>query len=291
MTTLAGFIGLGLMGTGMAKVLLKERGELVVWNRTASKMEPLIEAGATAANSPAEVVSQCRLIVVCVSTTKDVQEVLLEDNFLDALREDTVVIDCSSISPDATRVIADRLAERGAGLVDAPVSGGTEGAEQGTLSIMVGGSVANVERAQPVLDAMGSNVVHVGESGSGQATKLVNQALVGGVVLSMSESLLFARDLGLDLRKVLEAVTGGAAGSWMLSNRGPQIVEDDWAPGFTIDLQQKDLRLVQEAAQRVGSPLLAAGLAHQLYAVLQARGEGGLGNHALIRALQSMKGE
>jgi 3-hydroxyisobutyrate dehydrogenase len=175
-------------------------------------------------------------------------------------------------------------------MLDAPVSGGSEGAAKGTLSIMIGGEAKDVERAMPIFEAMGKKITHVGGHGAGQTVKLVNQILVVGHALAMSEALLFAQAGGVDLNKTLEAVSAGAAGSWMLSNRGPQIISRDWRPGFTVDLQQKDVRLVLKAADDLGIPLPGTGLIFQLYRTLQARGLGSEGNHALIKALENLAG-
>jgi 3-hydroxyisobutyrate dehydrogenase len=189
-----------------------------------------------------------------------------------------------------TRDISEQLAAKGATMLDAPVSGGSEGAAKGTLSIMVGGDAADFARAQPVLAAMGKTITHVGPQGAGQMVKLVNQILVVGTMQAVAEALLFADAGGLDLEKTLAAVSGGAAGSWMLSNRGPQVIERDWRPGFTIDLQQKDLRLVLEAADQVGAPVPGTAQIFQYYRSLQERGLGGDGNHALVRALEFLSG-
>jgi 3-hydroxyisobutyrate dehydrogenase len=175
-------------------------------------------------------------------------------------------------------------------MLDAPVSGGSEGAAKGTLSIMVGGDVEQVERARPAFEAMGKTITHVGGTGAGQTVKLVNQILVVVTMLAVGEGLLFAQAGGLDLEKTLAAVTGGAAGSWMLSNRGPQVVQRDWRPGFTMDLQQKDLRLVLEAADQMGVPLPGTALVFQLYRALQRKGLGSEGNHALVKALEDLAG-
>lgn len=286
-----GFIGLGIMGAGMAGNLLAAGHPLTVWNRTAGRMTPLVEAGAAAADSPADLTSRCDIVVVCVSDTPDVEEVVLgDDGVVHGADEGSLVIDCSTISPGVTRRLAEELADRGVRLVDAPVSGGSEGAEQGTLSAMVGGSDGDVARARPVLEAFSTTVTHVGGSGAGQAAKLVNQILVVTTMLGVSEALVFAAAQGLDLEATLEAVTGGAAGSWMLANRGPQVIDGDWRPGFTVDLQQKDLRLVLEAAADAGVPAIATSLVHQLYGVLQADGLGGEGNHALVKAVERLAG-
>jgi 3-hydroxyisobutyrate dehydrogenase len=286
-----GFIGLGIMGGGMARNLLRAGFPLTVWNRTASRMDALVAEGATPAESPADLASRSDIIITCVSDTPDVEEVLLgERGAIHGAPPGALVIDMSTISPQATNAIAARLAARGVRFLDAPVSGGSEGAAKGTLSIMVGGEAADVERAMPAFQAMGKTVTHVGGVGAGQTVKLVNQILVVGNCLAMCEALLFAQAGGVDLEKALAAVAGGAAGSWMLSNRGPQILRRDWRPGFTIDLQQKDIRLVLGAADEFGVPLPGTALIFQLYRTLQARGLGGEGNHALIKALEHLAG-
>ena len=286
-----GFIGLGIMGRGMSRNLLAAGHELTVWNRTPERAEPLVEAGATRAGSAAALAGAVDIVVTCVSDTPDVEQVLLgDDGVIHGLNAGALVIDCSTISPQVTRDIAATLAERGVEMLDAPVSGGSEGAANGTLSIMVGGPEEQYERARSLFDAMGSTVTHVGGHGDGQAVKLVNQILVVHNMLGVSEALLLAAAEGLDLRRTLDAVAGGAAGSWMLSNRGPQAIDRDWSPGFTIDLQQKDLHLVLDAFERLRIPALGTGLISQLYATLQRRGLGGEGNHALVKALEQLSG-
>jgi 3-hydroxyisobutyrate dehydrogenase len=216
--------------------------------------------------------------------------ILGEGGVIAGVQSGALVIDMSTISPQATQAIAARLAEHGVHMLDAPVSGGSEGAAKGTLSIMVGGDAADVERAMPVFQAMGKTITHVGATGAGQTVKLVNQILVVGNMLAAAEALLFAQAGGVDLQKALAAVVGGAAGSWMLSNRGPQVLARDWRPGFTIDLQQKDVRLVLSAADKLGVPLPGTALIFQLYRTLQAQGLGAEGNHALVKALEHLAG-
>jgi 3-hydroxyisobutyrate dehydrogenase len=286
-----GFIGLGIMGQGMAHNILKAGFPLTVWNRTASKAEPLLAAGAAAGQNPADVAARSDIILICVSDTPDVENVILGENgVLAGVKAGSLVIDCSTISPIATRKLAEKLAAAGAAMLDAPVSGGSEGAARGTLSIMVGGEAKDVERAMPVFEAMGKKITHVGPVGAGQTVKLVNQILVVGNCLAMCEALLFAQAGGVDTTKALEAVAAGAAGSWMLSNRGPQILQRDWRPGFTIDLQQKDVRLILNAADELGVPLPGTALIFQLYRTLQAQGLGSQGNHALVKALEHLAG-
>ncbi len=288
---MVGFIGLGIMGSGMARNLLEKGHDLVVWNRSREKMTPLVEAGATPANSPREVAERAEVVMICVSDTPDVEAVVTgDDGVLAGLSEGSLVVDHSTISPSATLELAARVEQKGARWLDAPISGGSEGAQRGTLSIMVGGDEASYRRALPYLEAYGTTIVHVGGQGAGQMVKLVNQVLVVVNQLAVSEALLLAQAGELDLRKTLDAVKGGAAGSWMLANRGPQMIDRDWRPGFTIDLQEKDLRLVLEAADELGVPLPGTALVFQLYRALQRRGLGAEGNHALVKALEEMCG-
>ncbi|GAP62058.1 2-hydroxy-3-oxopropionate reductase [Ardenticatena maritima] len=291
MSERVGFIGLGIMGRGMARNLLKAGFDLCVWNRTPEKMQPFAEAGARTATSPADLAAQSDIIITCVSDTPDVEAVILGENgVIHGARPGALVIDMSTISPKATQRIAAALAERGIHLLDAPISGGSEGAERGTLSIMVGGEAEQVARAMPVFQAMGKKITHVGGHGAGQMVKLVNQILVVINMLAVSEALVFAQAGGLDLEKTLEAVTEGAAGSWMLSNRGPQVIARDWRPGFTIDLQQKDLRLVLQTADELGVPVPTTAVIFNLYRTLQRAGLGHEGNHALVKAIERLSG-
>jgi 3-hydroxyisobutyrate dehydrogenase len=291
MAELVGFIGLGIMGQGMVRNLLKAGFEVNIWNRTARRMDPLVEAGAKKTNSLADLASKCDIVITCVSDTPDVQEVVLsESGVIHGVKSGALLVDMSTISPQATREIATKLDEKGVHMLDAPISGGSEGAAKGTLSIMIGGDAKQVARAMPYFEAMGKTITHVGGHGAGQMVKLVNQILVVVNMLAAAEALLFGQAGGLDLQKALEAVTQGAAGSWMLSNRGPQVLERDWRPGFTIDLQQKDLRLVLEAADQMGVPLMATNMIFNLYRTLQREGLGAEGNHALVKALEHLSG-
>lgn len=284
-----GFVGIGIMGGGMSRNLVTAGHEVHVWNRTRTKAEAI--EGATVVDSPRAVAAACDLVLICVSDSADVEAVVQgEDGILAGLRPDALVVDHSTISPRVTRELAELVASAGGSWVDAPVSGGSEGAANGTLSIMVGGDAADVARAMPYFEAMGKTITHVGPVGSGQLVKIVNQMLVVVNQLAVSESLLFAQAAGLDLDATLNAVTGGAAGSWMLANRGPQMIERDWRPGFTIDLQLKDIRLVLEAADELGVPTLGTSIAFHLYRTLQQQGLGAEGNHALVKALEQMTG-
>jgi 3-hydroxyisobutyrate dehydrogenase len=291
MSQKVGFIGLGIMGMPMARNLLKAGFEVVAYNRTASKAEALAREGARKASSPKELAIECPVVITIVSDTKDVESVILgKDGVIEGARPGSVVIDMSTISPKATREIAARLKGKGVSMLDAPVSGGDVGAIKATLSIMVGGDGEAFERCRPILEAMGENIVHVGGNGMGQTVKLMNQILVVGNLNAVVEALVFAQKSGADLEKAITAVRGGAAGSWQLSNLGPRIIKRDFSPGFMVDLVQKDLRLVMEAAAEMKLPLLVTSLINQLYYSLQGSGEGGSGTQALVKTLERLTG-
>ena len=242
-------------------------------------------------DEPARLFELCDTVMICVSDTPDVVELIEGSHrLIDAVGDRHLIVDHSTISPSETIRLGGLVAERGGHWLDAPVSGGSEGAKNGTLSVMVGGDTQAFHRAKPILEAFATTITHVGGLGDGQTVKLVNQILVVVNQLAVSEALVFAEAAGLDLDSTLDAVAGGAAGSWMLSNRWPQMTADDWRPGFTIDLQQKDLRLVLERADQLGVPVIATALVYQLYRTLQQQGLGGDGNHALVKALHRMTG-
>ncbi|CAN5861020.1 NAD(P)-dependent oxidoreductase [soil metagenome] len=284
-----GFIGLGIMGSGMANNLVKAGHSLTVWNRSPPRFEAV--PGAVAAADPGDLADGCDVVFLCVSDTPDVNEICFGEARVVERMGGGILVDHSTISPIATRDFAGRAAGLGVTWIDAPVSGGSEGARDGTLAVMVGGDPSALDTVRPFMDAYASSIVHVGEApGSGQMAKMVNQALVVVNQLAASEGLLLAEAAGLDLETTLQAVSGGAGGSWMLTNRGPQMIERDWTPGFTIDLQLKDLRLVLEAADELGVPLPGTALVYQLYRALQTQGLGDEGNHALVKALEVLSG-
>jgi 3-hydroxyisobutyrate dehydrogenase len=277
------------MGLPIAGHLLAAGHALTVHTRTKGKAEELLAKGAKWAASPREAAAGAEVVFVCVTDTPDVRDVLLgEDGVIGAAREGLVVVDHSTISPAATREMAEALAKKGATLLDAPVSGGDVGARNGTLSIMVGGEEGAFRRVEPLLRHMGKTITHCGGSGAGQLTKLVNQILVSVTNLAVSEAMAFARNNGLDAERTIAAVSGGAAGSWQLANLGPRMLKGDFAPGFMIDLQQKDLRLVLEAAGQGKTPLLATSLVHQLFASAQAAGLGRAGTQALFGVVEKL---
>jgi 3-hydroxyisobutyrate dehydrogenase len=286
-----GFIGLGIMGLPMAGHILKAGYPLTVYNRTRSKTRSLEADGAAVAASPREVAANSRMIITMVSDSPDVQEVVAgPEGVLDGIRPGSVVIDMSTISPQVERDLDRQLRAKGCALVDAPVSGGDVGAQNATLAIMAGGAREAFDRAVPIFETMGKTITYCGPVGSGQLTKLCNQILVAVTLMGVSEALVFAGKNGLDQRVMIEAVKGGAAGSWQLSNLAPRVVNRDFAPGFMVDLIQKDLRLVMESAAAAQAALPATSLVNQLFRTSQARGEGLEGTQALVKVLEQLAG-
>jgi 3-hydroxyisobutyrate dehydrogenase-like beta-hydroxyacid dehydrogenase len=285
-----GFIGLGIMGAPMAGHLLDAKHELTVFNRTAAKCEPLRARGARVAASPGEVGQASEFVFLCVSDTPDVEAVLFgTDGVAEGIAKGSVVIDCSTISADATVNFARRLAEQSVAFLDAPLTGGDVGARNATLTIMVGGDERAFQRALPLLQCVGKMIVHMGASGAGQRTKMVNQIICALNVLGMAEGLAFAERAGLDVEKVLQVVSSGAAGSWTLTNYAPRILRGDYAPGFPMHLQAKDLRLCREAIARLGGRFEGTELTHRLFTEASESGLAEQGTQGLINLLRRAK--
>jgi 3-hydroxyisobutyrate dehydrogenase len=284
-----GFVGLGTMGAAMGANLLRAGAQLTVWNRTPGKASSLVEMGAAEAASPADVAARSDVTVICVSDTPDVEAVLFGvDGIAGGARSGSLVIDCSTISPEATRDFGRRLAEGGVGLVDAPVSGGSEGARLGTLTIFVGGGESDVARARPVLAAIGKTVTHLGRLGNGQAGKAVNQVIIAGTYLGVAEGIVLGIKAGLDPRQLVEALSGGAAQSWVLANRSAQMIDDDYPLGFRLALHRKDLGIALELANETGVMLPTAILAAALEDRLLAGGRGNEDMSVLARAIRDL---
>ena len=281
------FIGLGSMGAPMAANLLASDFELTVHNRTRAKEEPLAEAGARRAADP-RAAAEADVVITMVKADADVEEVLFgPDGVVAGARPGTLVVDMSTIAPTSARSFAERLSKSDIHMLDAPVSGGTEGAEKGTLSIFVGGDEGQLERARPVLDALGSTVTHFGPSGSGQLAKAVNQIIVGGTFLAVAEGLAFALEAGLtDGDKLISALSAGAASSWGLENRGRRIVKGEYPLGFRVSLHRKDLRIALEKASLLGIGLPASELVLRLEDALIEAGHGDLDLSALAKAVR-----
>jgi 3-hydroxyisobutyrate dehydrogenase len=284
-----GFVGLGIMGKPMARNLLKAGYALTVYSRRRESVEALIAEGAQGANSLREVGERSTVIITMVTDTPDVQQVVLgSDGLLNSLPSGGTIIDMSTISPTATREIAAATQTKGIHFLDAPVSGGEGGAIAGTLSIMVGGEASTFNTCLPILQAMGKNIIHVGPSGSGQLVKLCNQIAVAVTNLAMSEALIFAAKAGVNLEHMHQAISGGAAGSWQLSNLAPRVFQRDFAPGFMVKLQQKDLRLVLQEADRLRLALPATSLVHNLFNALESMGAENEGTQALVKVLERL---
>lgn len=246
-------LGLGTMGAPMARHLLGAGHEVVVHNRTRRREEPLAEAGAIRAASPADAARGADVVLTCVSDTPDLLAVIEgPDGAASALEAGAIVVDCSTVSPAATAELAARLADRGIGMVDAPVSGGSEGAEKGTLTIFAGGREEDVSKAMPVLQAFGSRITHLGPSGSGQMAKAVNQVMIAGTYATVGEGIALAQAAGLPLEKLVEALSAGAAASWVLENRSGNMIADSYPLGFKAALHRKDMGIALDEAARLG---------------------------------------
>ena len=286
-----GFVGLGTMGAAMAANLRRAGFEVTVWNRTPGRATELLELGAREAPTPAAVATESDVVVCCVSDTPDVEAVLFgDDGVASGIARGSLVIDCSTISPSATAGFAARLAEAGVAFVDAPVSGGSEGAKHATLTIMVGGEPDAFERARPVLEAMGKTVTRFGPAGSGQAVKAVNQVILAGAYLGVAEGIVLALKAGLDPAAVAAALDGGAARSWVLENRSGRMIDNAYPLGFRTSLHLKDLVIALEMARGLGATLPVAAMAAQLEAGLVAQGHGDEDMSNLARAIRSLSG-
>ncbi len=286
-----GFVGLGTMGLAMAANLARAGFALTVFNRTPGRAGPVLELGATEATSPRQVAAASDVVVTCVPDSPQVEEVLFGPEGLAAgLAAGSLFIDCSTISPARTREFGARLAAQRVAMVDAPVSGGPEGAKAGTLTIMVGGETPDVERARPVLAAMGRTVTHLGPLGSGQVTKAVNQVILCGTYLGVAEGMVLAMKAGLDPTAVVAALSGGAAGSWVMQNRSKPMIEDRYPLGFRIALHRKDLAIALELSGNVGAVLPVTALAATLEDGLIATGHGDDDNSALARPVRRLSG-
>ena len=286
-----GFVGLGTMGAAMASNLARAGFPLTVFNRAPGRAGPLVELGAVEARSPRQVGEASDVVVTCVTDSPQVDEVLFgAQGLAPGLARGSLFIDCSTISPARAREFGARLASQGVAMVDAPVSGGSEGAKAGTLTIMVGGAPADVDRARPVLGAMGRTVTHIGPLGSGQVAKAVNQVVLCGTYLGVAEGVVLAMKAGLDPEVVVGALSGGAAGSWVMQNRSKNMIEDRYPLGFKLALHRKDLAIALELARQAGATLPVAALAATLEDGLVAAGFGDDDNSALARAVRRLSG-
>ena len=284
-----GFIGLGTMGREMVRNLLRAGYAVQAFDTVAAAIADAVEAGATPATSIADVAQGADAVITMLPDTPDVEAVILgAGGLLEHPPSGRIVVDMSTIAPGAVRTMHARLAEAGIALLDAPVSGGPQGAKAATLTIMAGGDADAFARVRPVLAAMGSTINHVGGSGAGQTVKLCNQLVVGLNLQAVCEAIALARGAGVDLAQMRDVLLGGSAGSWMLDRLGPPMIAGDTSAGFRIDLMLKDLRLVQGLAQSLDLPLPGTALVTALYTEARAHGEGGNGNQALFKVYDRM---
>jgi len=286
-----GFIGLGTMGAAMARNLVKAGFRVTVHNRSRGKVEELVRAGAADGGSPAGVAKASQVVMLCVPDTMDVERVLFgNDGVISELQRDAVVIDCSTISATATVEFARKIEARGAHLLDSPVSGGPKGAQDGTLTCMIGGDAGVVERCMPVFRAIGKTFTHVGASGAGQACKSCNQMLIVGTLMAMSEALALAKKMGIDPYQVREALLGGAAQSFVLQNHGKRLLDGTLEPGFRANLMLKDIKLAQGAGRDAGAFMPVTALGLQMFSALCATGREGLDLAALGLLFEELSG-
>jgi 3-hydroxyisobutyrate dehydrogenase len=286
-----GFVGTGIMGAPMARNAVKAGFAVTVTNRTPARAEPLAKDGAVVVKTPREVAERSDIVVTMVPNTPDVEAAVFgPDGVAAGARDGLLLIDMSTISPAATREFAERAAKNRPPFrtLDAPVSGGEIGAIEARLSIMIGGDAAEVKRAMPLFEALGKTIVHIGDHGAGQACKLANQIAVAINNLGVSEALVFAASQGIDLEKTRQVIAGGAGSSWAMQNYAPKMLAGDFRPGFMIDLQQKDLRIVLDNAFADHISVPGAALVHELYNALQKDGGGREGNHALIKVIERL---
>ncbi|MBI2987646.1 MAG: 2-hydroxy-3-oxopropionate reductase [Deltaproteobacteria bacterium] len=282
-----GFIGLGIMGKPMARNLLKAGYSLVVHNRSRPAVDELAKEGAKAADNPQAVAAQTEIVITMLPDSPDVEQVYTgERGVFTGVRKGMLLIDMSSISPVVARKLAREAEGKGAETLDAPVSGGEVGAINATLSIMIGGKVAGVERAMPIFQALGKNIVHVGEAGAGQVTKAANQVVVGLTIAAVSEALVLAAKAGVDPAKVRQVLLGGFAQSRILDAHGQKMLERSFKPGFRIRLHEKDLSIALAAGKEYGVPLLLTAVVDQMMTTMKATGRGELDHSGLVTLIE-----
>jgi 2-hydroxy-3-oxopropionate reductase len=286
-----GYIGLGLMGKSIARNILKAGFPLVVHNRSRTAVDELVAEGAISASSPAVVTAQADIVFTNLPDSPDVEKVVLgERGIVEAVHDGLIVIDNSTIKPASARMIAAELAKKGVFSLDAPVSGGDIGARNGTLTIMVGGDASALERAMPVLQAMGKTITHVGDAGAGQVAKAANQIMVAAQMVAMGELLVFAKKAGVDPRKVVDAIKAGAAQCWTLDVKPPRLFDGNRTPGFKAHMQLKDMKIVLDTAEEYDVPLFGAIENTKLFQQMIEMGMGELDNSAVVGVIEKLAG-
>ena len=290
-TTKLGWIGTGVMGRWMCQHLMDIGYGMTVYNRTQSKAQPLIDDGATWANSPSEAAAASDVVFTIVGFPPDVRAVYLGDtSILKGANAGSIIVDMTTTEPSLAQEIYAEAKELNVSSVDAPVSGGDVGAREARLSIMVGGDDAAVEAIMPLFAAMGKNIVHQGGAGAGQHTKMCNQITISGTMIGVCEGLLYGYKAGLDLETMLSSISGGAAACWSLDNLAPRVLKRDFNPGFFVEHFIKDMSIALDEARKMNLSLPGLALVHQLYTAVQAQGHGRLGTQALLLALEQMSG-
>jgi 2-hydroxy-3-oxopropionate reductase len=286
-----GYIGLGLMGKSIARNVLKAEFPLVVHNRSRASVDELVPEGAIAANSPKEVAEQVDVVFTNLPDTPDVEKVVLGENgIIEGAHDGLIYVDNSTIKPAAARVIAEKLAEKNVFALDAPVSGGDIGAKNGTLTIMVGGDASSLEKIMPIFMAMGKTVTHVGDSGAGQVAKAANQIMVAAQMVAMGELLVFSKKAGVDPRKVVEAIKGGAAQCWTLDVKPPRLFAGNRNPGFKAHMQLKDLKIILDTAEEYDIPISGTTENTKLFQQMIDSGMGELDNSAVVGVIEEKAG-
>ena len=290
-STKIGWVGTGVMGLSMCGHMLKHGYKVTVTTRTKSKAKPLLDQGANWSDTPSAVAGNSDIIFTIVGFPSDVREVYFgEDGLLASTKSNNILIDMTTTEPSLSREIYAAAKTKGASAVDAPVSGGDVGARNAALTIMTGGDTAVVANVRPLLEVMGTGIVHQGEAGSGHHTKMCNQIVITGTMIGVCESLIYGHKAGLDLTTMLESIGGGAAGCWSLDNLAPRILKRNFDPGFFVEHFIKDMSIALAEAKQMGLSLPGLALVHQLYLAVQAQGHGQAGTHALILALEQMSG-
>ncbi len=287
--TAIGWIGTGVMGVSMLSLIQKQGYDTIVYNRTKSKAQPLLDAGAKWADSPKAVAAQAGIVFTIVGFPDDVREVYMGENgILQSIAKDSIVVDMTTTEPSLAEEIYAAAREKGVSAIDAPVSGGDVGAKNGTLSIMVGGDKEAVDTVMPLFEIMGKNIVYQGAAGNGQHTKMCNQITIAGTMIGVCESLLYGYKAGLDLPTMLKSISGGAAACWTLNNLAPRIVDRNFDPGFYVEHFIKDMGIALMEANRMGLALPGLALVKQLYEAVKAQGHGKLGTQALMLGLEKL---
>ena len=291
MTQSIGFVGLGIMGLPMAKNLLNAGYSVIGYNRSKPRLQEFVKAGGTPAKTIKDVAENAQIVITCLPNPQTVSDVIFQNEGLfEGFQNGSTLIDCSTISPKTTVEIAEKLTNSGVSLLDAPISGGEEGAINGSLSIMVGGDSDLLSQHMDVFKSMGTTITYCGKSGAGQIAKACNQIIVASQMVGVSEAVLLAKKAGVDLDSVISAISQGAASCWTLTNRAPDMIKGDFTPGFFAEYQYKDLCIAVDSGREFGSPMPQTMVAHELYKSMVENGMGKDGNSGVLQILELLAG-